>query len=265
LFADGVRHSQALFGSPSYGGDKKIVGQLIYATPKLGETACDAYAIEPAGKVDRPIFLVDRGACDFVQKMRIAQAKGAVAVIIADNVCQCDAMDGYTVNQASGKTAELLTQCMSLAKSSPSLLPGETCENGLPFMADDGTGADIKIPSFLIDFMDAQPIKDCLLSASGSSASLLTGAAFKCAPNTNVIVSLTWDMPVIGDEVSFQLWSSSDSVAVFKRAFADTAIKLKDFTIFQPRYFVWDGAMWGCTIDNLCSTQCTDGGCVVLR
>jgi len=27
--------------------------------------------------------------------------------------------------------------------------PTETCERGLPFMADDGSGSDVKIPSFL--------------------------------------------------------------------------------------------------------------------
>jgi len=194
----------------------------------------------------RPIFLVDRGACDFVQKMRIAQDKGAVAVIIADNVCQCDTYEKYVVDPKIGRTTQLKAQCESLAKQSSSLLPTETCENGLPFMADDGTGADIKIPSFLIDFVDAQPLKDCFLSANNvdtGDGPLLTGDAFKCSSGTKLVVQLTWDMPVVGDTVNFQLWSSSDSEAVFKREFAPLASKISPYVAFQPRYFVWDGAM----------------------
>jgi len=264
-FPDGVRHSQALFGSPSYGGDKKITGPLVYATPGKDETACDPYSIEAPSSSDpdqRPIFLVDRGACDFVQKMRIAQSKGAVAVIIADNVCQCDSTNEYKVDVTTGRTQKLLEQCKQLAKQSLVLAAGETCENGLPYMADDGTGDDIKIPSFLVDFVDAQPLKDCWYSATKkmSSADLLTGDAFKCVNDTKIVVQLAWDLPTSSDKVKFELWSSSDSEAVFKREFAPSMPKLAPYVDFQPRYFVWDGAYWGCTIDNLCGSQCTPGG-----
>ena len=264
-FPDGLRHSQALFGSPTYGGDKKITGPLVYATPKPMETACDTYEIEAPSNSDpdqRPIFLVDRGACDFVQKMRIAQAKGAVAVIIADNVCQCDWMQGYAVDLSIGHTAKLLDTCKSLGARSPTLLPGEVCEDGLPYMADDGTGDDIRIPSFLIDFIDAQALKDCWFSSVGDipSDGLITGDAFKCAKNSKIVVQLAWDLPVTGDQVRFELWSSSDSEALFKREFGPLMPKLAPYIMFQPRYFVWDGAYWGCTINNLCSTQCTDRG-----
>ncbi len=53
------------------------------------------------------IVMVDRGTCFFVSKVRNAQNAGATAVIVVDNI-------------------------------------DETVE---PFMADDGTGSDITIPS----------------------------------------------------------------------------------------------------------------------
>jgi len=266
---DGIRHSQALFGNPSYGGDKMIAGQLFYVTPG-NLTGCNEYqeaVPQDIPKGTHKIFLVDRGSCDFVDKVRAAQKLNAVAVIIADNVCQCSDMLDSTIwgpNSPHGRTPEQKVMCEQLAikaRAEGRLSASDNCERGLPFMADDGTGSDVTIPSFLIDYLDAQPLKDCLESArTGNAVGLLSGAGFKCEKDTKVVLTLEWDLPRSDNKVDWQLWSSSDSEGVFKKAFGTTAKRLQDSTIFTPRYFIWDGEKWGCTINNMCATQCTDGG-----
>lgn len=266
---DGIKHSQALFGNPSYGGDKMIAGELLYVTPgKL--TGCDDFSenIPPnIPKGTHMIFLVDRGACDFVQKMRVAQKLGAVAVIIADNVCQCKDVENNAVwsdTSTTGRTLAQKRKCEELAATArlDQRLPStDNCERGLPFMADDGTGVDVRIPSFLIDYLDAQPLKDCIMSANGTSpTSLLSGSQFACPVNTKVVITLEWDLPRRDNMVDWQLWSSSDSEGVFKKSFALTAKKLQNNALFTPHYFLWDGQKWGCTIAEICATQCTPGG-----
>lgn len=261
---EGIRHSQALFGTPSYGGDKKITGQLFYVTPGT-LTGCDAYHEQTQNIPSNvhKIFLVDRGDCDFVVKMKTAQQLGAIAVIIADNICQCSSMN---LDPALGRTQALLEQCTVLGKKAQTdgrITAPDTCEHSLPFMADDGTGYDVRIPSFLIDYMDAQPFKDCLSAAAGEPGPFLTGTTFSSsckAEGTSVVVSLEWDLPARDNIVDWQLWSSSDSEAVFKKSFALTAKKLAPNTKFTPHYFIWEGEKWGCTIGEICATQCTKGG-----
>lgn len=85
------------------------------------------------------ILMIDRGDCSFVQKVRNAQRTGAAAVLIADNVCLC-----------------LHTDC----QMNPEQL---VCETQEPIMADDGSGADITIPSFLVFKPDADLLKQTLM------------------------------------------------------------------------------------------------------
>jgi len=266
---DGVKHSQALFGTPSYGGDKMIAGELFYVTPG-SLTGCDEYAESIPQNVPKGtsmIFLIDRGNCDFVQKMRTAQKLGAKAVIIADNICQCSDVENpslWSDSSPTGRTSAQKLKCQQLAdkaRSDVRIGPTDTCERGLPFMADDGTGSDVSIPSFLIDYLDAQPFKDCIASAAtGTATDLPTGSAFACDKGTKVVLSLEWDLPRKDNLVEWQLWSSSDSEGVFKKNFAVTAKKLQDSTLFTPHYFIWDGSKWGCTVGEICATQCTQGG-----
>jgi hypothetical protein len=73
---------QAQFGPPLSQGD--IAAELAYlpANP-LG---CDAYTPADANRIRGKILLVDRGSCAFTQKVGNAQAAGARAVLVADNV-----------------------------------------------------------------------------------------------------------------------------------------------------------------------------------
>ena len=73
----------------------------------------------------KPVLLVERGTCHFVEKAMNAQNFGAVMLIIIDN-------DSY---------------------ESPSSI----------IMADDGTGQKVNIPSFLIGYFDGLKISRAVM------------------------------------------------------------------------------------------------------
>ncbi|CAM9763630.1 unnamed protein product [Ectocarpus sp. 4 AP-2014] len=86
------------------------------------------------------ILMVDQGECTFVTKTRWAQKLGAVGVVFAENMCQCS-------DAASGICS----------------MPGNLhCEESGPAIGDDGSGADIAIPGFMIQTMDSTMVKNLL-------------------------------------------------------------------------------------------------------
>lgn len=93
--------------------------------PVIYATPDDRDACQPLdslNSMDTKIVMVDRGECTFVQKVKHAQDAGANAVIVVDNVE----------------------------------------ETNMPFMADDGSGVSVSIPSILVHKSDGQKIKDSL-------------------------------------------------------------------------------------------------------
>ena len=116
--AANVTHQSALFGPyPS----TRIEGRIWYPLDPTGNgvDACADWNLEqmqwkdPAYAGTSPILLLNRGTCTFVTKVRRAQKSGAAAVIIADN---------------------------------------DPVEPFVPLMADDGSGADITIPSMIVSY-----------------------------------------------------------------------------------------------------------------
>jgi hypothetical protein len=69
------------FGVPNYGA--LLVGAVGYA-PASPEGCSELVALPPGAD----FLLVDRGSCFFVEKAWHAQAAGARAVIVADNVAE---------------------------------------------------------------------------------------------------------------------------------------------------------------------------------
>jgi len=93
----------------------------------------------------------------------------------------------------------------------------------------------------------------------------------KCDDDNNnysesLVVSMSWDIPADGDSVTWELWTSSEDWfgSEFKREFARVATQLKDATVFEPHYFIYDGIHeWGCQDDagsNACTDLCTNDG-----
>lgn len=227
----GYDHREALFGTPPYGG--KIVQNVIYADSDL----CDASSAQAKGgfpktydesgkeKAWEPpfILLVDRGHCTFVQKVRNAQHLGAAGVLIADNTCLCSDKACITAN------------------------PGHTCEMTEPIMADDGSGADISVPSYLLFKTDGDVLIDELKN------------------NRPVQAEMAWSLPNPDDRVEYELWTSPvDKIGMaFIQSWKEVAKAMGSSAYFTPHMYLHDGTKSGChstTGDNYCYTLCTNSG-----
>lgn len=226
----GYDHREALFGMPPYGGS--IAQNVYYADADLCGNDVDTSKGYPARTMEngvmKPwespfILMVDRGGCTFVKKVRNAQRAGAAGVIIADNACLCS-------DQAC-MTAMGTTQC-------------ETAE---PIMADDGSGADISIPSFLMFKVDADKVKNELTQSHP------------------VQIEMSWKLPNPDDRVEYDLWtvpkdpSSQEFLATFKKL----AVALGDKAYFSPHQYIYDGVRSHCQGndgENFCFNLCTNNG-----
>jgi PA domain len=227
----GYDHREALFGLPPYGGS--IQQNVYYADSVMCDSNEDySRGGYPTRENDstgqmKPwvapfILMVDRGDCTFVKKVRNAQKLGAAGVIIADNTCLCDAGDA----------------CKSDA---------EECETKEPIMADDGSGADITIPSFLMFKQDADPIKE------------------KLKQNTIVRMSMSWALPRPDDRVEYDLWTTpKDEVSrPLQQNFREVANALGKHAQFTPHMYIYDGIFAGCQGaegEDQCYNLCTNSG-----
>ena len=169
------------------------------------------------------ILMVDRGGCTFVQKVRNAQRVGAAGVIIADNACLC--------------------QYSNVCHSDP----GHDCEIREPIMADDGSGADISIPSFLMFKQDADLVKAELMA------------------NHPVRMEMTWSLPAPDDRVEYELWTTPTDIISrdFQRDFKEAAVALGNRAYFTPQMYIYDGLRSGCISmegENECYNLCTNNG-----
>ena len=233
--SEGYDHREALFGVPSYGGS--IAQQVFYADSDLCDPNVDVhkgYPIRPIGEDGKMepwrspfILMVDRGSCTFVQKVRNAQRVGAAAVIVADNTCLCSA------------EADPQIGCHSD--------PGEMCETRAPIMADDGSGSDITIPSFLMFKQDADKVKAELMA------------------NHVVQVEMAWATPAPDDRVEYDLWTvPTDYISKnFLQTFKSASLALGTHAFFTPHQYIYDGILANCqgaNGENVCHTLCTNSG-----
>lgn len=229
---DGYEHRDALFGISPYGGS--IQEKLYYTTDTMCSSSStgtlSGFPIEKdaQGNVipfQSPfILMIDRGDCSFVQKVRNAQHAGAAAVLIADSTCICGA-----------------EECVM----NPEQI---MCEQQEPIMADDGTGADITIPSFLVFKQDADKIRKEIKDN-----------------NQPVRVEMTFMLPNPDAVVEYELWTTaSDTLSdLFLQTFASAAIALKGEAKFSPQMFIYDGTRAGCrglNGMNNCVGLCTNSG-----
>jgi len=123
----------------------------------------------------------------------------------------------------------------------------QECESSEPIMADDGSGSDISIPSFLMFKRDADKVKDELRS------------------NHPVQIEMAWSLPTPDDRVEYDLWSvPSDVVSKdFLSSFKDVAVRLGDKAQFTPHNYIYDGVRSHCVGnngENMCYNLCTNNG-----
>ena len=144
-------------------------------------------------------------------------------MIIADTTCLCSD-----------------TECVKQS-GNPS------CETSEPIMADDGSGADISIPSFLMFKRDADLIKDQLMQ------------------NQPVQVEMSWSLPNPDDRVEYDLWTVPTDVVSknFLGTFKNIAKGLGDRAYFTPHMYIYDGIRTHCQGndgENFCYNLCTNNG-----
>jgi len=213
----GYDHREALFGVPPYGGS--IQQQVFHADDDLckGPSKTERSPGQPF------ILMVDRGGCTFVQKVRNAQHSGAVAVIIADNTCQCKHQDICTLDA------------------------GTQCEEREPLMADDGSGTDITVPTMLMFKQDADPIK-----AKLDEGSMVRVEMSWSVPNPDDHV-----------EYDLWSTVTDDKSSTFQMMWLDAMVALGQSAAFTPHYYIYDGIKAQCrdnTGTNMCYTLCTNEG-----
>ncbi|GAX24096.1 hypothetical protein FisN_9Hh348 [Fistulifera solaris] len=232
----GYDHREALFGVPPYGGS---IAQKVYyydneaalCDPKAQVDPKDGYPTRTDEKGNKLpwespfILMIDAGQhCSFVQAVRAAQHAGAAAVLIADNLCLCDDLDCIHRNS------------------------NQQCRSTEPIMADDGSGGDISIPSFLMSKHDADLIKETVKSKSQM-----------------VQVEMAWKLPNVGDRVVYEIWDHpAEKVSMgFFRDFKVYAEALAGHASFTPNLFLVDGSRSGCRSaagENMCLNLCTNQG-----
>jgi PA domain len=156
-------------------------------------------------------------------QVRNAQRAGAAGVIIADNICLCSDVE-----------------CIQKTKMA-------TCETQEPILADDGSGSDISIPSYLMFKHDADLVKEELLV------------------NRAVQIEMAWNLPNPDNRVEYDLWTTpSDMVSKgFLRSFKFIAQALEKHAYFTPHMYIYDGARSQChgnSGQNYCGNLCTNNG-----
>jgi PA domain len=158
-----------------------------------------------------------------LRQVRNAQRSGAAGVIIADNTCLCSDQDCIAASGAS------------------------TCETQEPIMADDGSGADISIPSFLMFKHDADLVKKELEG------------------NRPVQIEMAWSLPSPDDRVEYDLWTTPTDVVSkdFLKSFKRVAQGLGHRAYFTPHMYIYDGVRSHCmgnSGENFCYNLCTNNG-----
>jgi hypothetical protein len=114
-------------------------------------------------------------------------------------------------------------------------------------MADDGSGADISVPSYLMFKHDADIIKAELIA------------------NRPVQIEMSWNLPSPDDRVEYDLWTTPSDVVSkdFLRSFKVIAEALGDHAYFTPHMYIYDGIRSQCQGNNgqnYCANLCTNNG-----
>jgi hypothetical protein len=114
-------------------------------------------------------------------------------------------------------------------------------------MADDGSGSDISIPSFLMFKVDADKVKNELMQ------------------NHPVQIEMSWKLPNPDSRVEYDLWTvpKDPSSVDFLTTFKPLAVALGKSAYFTPHQYIYDGVRSHCQGndgENFCYNLCTNNG-----
>mmetsp|Transcript_3509 Transcript_3509/g.5069 ORF Transcript_3509/g.5069 Transcript_3509/m.5069 type:complete len:571 (+) Transcript_3509:217-1929(+) len=243
-----IYHRDAMFGSPFK--QTQLTGRVVYVTKHKDHDGCSENYQVPTRTDDsyqgHVFFLVDRGDCTFMQKARIAQSKGAAAVIVVDNKCNPKEKQVIQSHSDSTKILEAL-KCDTMS------------EQRMPYMQYDHSGAAIKIPAFLIGKYDGAKIQDCYLMKEESDYTpkvlfdVDKAKADGCG-KTDVVVQVAVHV-VEAKEVHWALFLSANDIPKNIGTLHKVATGFAEKGHFTPRYLFYKAENFGCTAStckNLC-------------
>jgi hypothetical protein len=222
-------HVQADFGVTKPVGS--IAAYLYYAPHPICSEEFNRTDILPQHDLlqqQQPFILMALdGDCSAVMKARNAQRAGASALVIAQQHCRC-----------SDKN------CTSAF--------GPDCRDEEPVLVDDGSAADVSIPSFLL------------------YRTIATAIQAEVAKGQSVLLELTWGISTgtIDKPVSYELWTDGHDDLVdyiTYRHFQMVGSAFNDSVAqFAPRFQLIDGKRFKCNEqvqeDGPCDHLCTNHG-----
>lgn len=228
---DGFDHEKAQFGFDAVSRSTSLAEYVYY----IAETLCAPVTNQTAGfpahdawRAPYILLINGGGVCSEVTKVRHAQTMGAAAVLLAEPHCLCS----DTICTSANPTA--------------------TCDEAFPLLVNDGSGADISIPSFVIAKSLGDALKEQLRKDQPCLVELQWGIR-----NHN----LTSARP----EIHF--WSSAYDPLVSLETYVDlrsVVTAFDDVVQFSPRYALIDGSRFKCQgepdANAPCDHLCTNKG-----
>ena len=217
----GIEHRRAQFGA--HWDFWRQEGHMAQMTYYADGTLCEIPSENVTKTFGEPPFflLADLGGCTPVSKARRAQELGASGLILASHRCLCN----------ENCTEE------------------KNCDEHLPPLPDDGSGASISIPTMMIGRGKGEHVK---------SAMRKQGA---------VVMEMAWHTPRHEHNVSIDLWYTPThrNTEDFLANFSSLALLLKDKLEFHPFPYIMDGTKMQChqhanDPGSACYEMCTNNG-----
>ncbi|MHA3023934.1 M28 family metallopeptidase [Mycobacterium sp. BMJ-28] len=226
-------------GTPEGGVRGPLVAARADDTPGCAESDYDGLPVQGA------LVLVDRGSCPFGDKQAVAAKRGAVALIVANNV------DGDEFGGTLGETTDVLIPVISVSKAdgarlraapgpaSLTLKAGVNVDRTRNVIAQTKTGSpsDVVMVGAHLDSVPEGPgIND---NGSGTAAVLETALQMGSSPN-------------VRNAVRFGFWGAEELGLLGSSNYVSTlgVDQLKDISLYlnfdmlgspNPGYFTYDG------------------------
>jgi hypothetical protein len=227
----GFDHIKAGFGFPTVSAAKSLAAYVYY----IEQTLCAPVTNQTIGYPDHEtwhtpfILLINGGGiCSPVMRVRHAQMIGASAVLLSAPHCSCG-------NNTCTNT-----------------YPEDTCVNTDPVLVDDGSGADVTIPSVMIERVIGEKLKNELRNGHPCMVEVQWGI-----PEDNV----TSIVPQV------RYWSHAYDPTTSLASYVDMRTVVESFAgsvSFEPRFALFAGSRFGCPDnpgkDGRCNGLCTNEG-----
>ncbi len=254
-----VRQFDAEPGTVSSGADTFKATGLMYSVSTPADGVSGPLVAAPGGDdspgctasdydglpVQGAVVLVDRGECEFAEKLKVAVSRGAAALVVADNTEEKDFGGNL------GATTEVKIPVVGVTKADGSTLRGRTGLVTVKLQVNDrevpvrtviaqtrtGSTADVVMAGAHLDSVEQGPgIND---NGSGTAAVLET--ALQLGPS-----------PQVRNAVRFAFWGAEENGLVGSERYIESlnVDQLRDIALYlnfdmlgspNPGYFTYDG------------------------